>query len=306
MRSTLLLLAALTSAALTAAALAADAPRLPGALHLGRSHVKLSLAWRTTWASSDHKVRSLDDQAKLEAELDLAPLDGGAVEASATALEVTRRKHARIAGFFSDDEIDARGAARWTKGAPDPPPPWELRVSPRGETADVSSRAPLWHLEAWLYAFDRKNDEEARLRRLVHGTDVGFFGAPPLHEGDRFEVAFPIELGESGLTNAFVLVEATYALTVREEAGGLRVSGPLARARLVRGDAKEPGRLDQWIDVAFARGGPAARGELSALFDPAKGSWREASSSLALEYAGRFDGGSGRATFERTVRSSWE
>jgi len=288
-------------ALLTASAVLAGEP----VLEVRRSRVSLDLTLDTSWTSSDHKLRFMDDAAHLEATLDQEPKEGGLVEAVPRALSVTRRKRARISGFLSDDEQDAKGNARWKEGEKDPPPAWRFIVSPQGEAAGVSSAAPLWHLEAFLTAFDRGNDEDARLRRLVHYTDLGFFGAPPLPSGERFEHKVVLELGESGLTNKLVLVEAVFDLTVTKEGDLLRVQGPLARVKLLRGEG--PSRsVDQWLDVAFAHGGPEAKGELSAVFSIEKKAWREARSTISLEHKGSFDGGSGRATFTRTLRAAWE
>ncbi len=281
----------------TGAVLAAD-PELPRKLEVTPGeNVTLELTLETAWSSKDHKLRFMDDEAHLDAKLTLNPKDG-VVEARPSALNVTRRKRAKIAGFFSDDDRDARGHARWSEGEKDPPPAWQL-------PAAVTSQAPIWHLEAWLTDFDRGNDEEARLRRLVHYTDLGFLGTPKLPLEEHFEQPFTLELGEAGLTNKLVLVEAVYDLSVTREGETLLVRGPLAHVKLVRGEG--PSRsVDQWLDAAFARGGPKAEGELSAVFSLEKKRWREARSSLSLEHQGDFEGGSGKATLKRTLRAAWE
>jgi hypothetical protein len=85
----------------------------------------------------------------------------------------------------------------------------------------------------------------------------------------------------------------------------VRVAGPLKGVRLLRGEGSSR-RVDEWLDLAFYRGGPAAKGDLLALFDPAKKAWRDVRSTLALEHKARFEGGSGRATFERKLKVAWE
>ncbi len=279
---------------------------LPAKLEPAKSRLRFELSLSTSWNSSDHKLRSMNDEARVAATFDVTPRDGGVVEASPRALEVTRRKHGRVAGFFSDSEPDAKGSARWTQGGGPAPPTWSMIVSPRGEAvADTTSAAPQWRLESWLHGFDKHADEDARLRRLVHYLDVGFFGAPLLAPGGAFETVTQLEVGESGLTNKLVLLEVTHSLVVTKESDVLRVAGPVKGVKLLRGEGGGK-RVDQWLDVAFAKGGPTVGGELVALFDPAKKSWREVRSTLSLEWKGRVEGGSGRATFERKLRATWE
>jgi hypothetical protein len=296
----------------TALAVAAD-PALPGELDLKALRVHLSLSLDTRFTSSEHRLRSMSDEATLETDLDLEPLaprEGlTPVVATPRTLAIKRHKHARIAGFFSESEEDARGAAAFPAGDVPAPAPWRLLVSPRGaafaDTTPVSSSAGRWPLEGWLHERDRTSDEDARLRRLVHSTDLGtLLGAPPLPApgATRFEATFPLVAGESGLTNKLVDLELVYDLKVAPAEGGLvRVAGPLARVRLVHGEGTASKGPDQWLDVAFAHGGPKAEGEIDALFDPAKGRWKEVRSSVTLSHEGRFDGGSGRATFARTL-----
>lgn len=304
MRRSAPLVVLLAAAAVT---LGGEPAQLPERLEVSKGRVKLELDLKTTWSSSDHKLRSMNDEARLEAAFDVTPREGGLVEAAPRALTVTRRKHGRVAGFFSDSEPDAKGEARWTQGNGTAPPAWRFFVSPRGEAvADVSSAAPTWRLEGWFHGFDRSADEDARLRRLVHYLDLGFFGAPLLAPGAQLEATSKLELGESGLTNKLVEVEVVYALSVTQQADVLKVSGPLKSIKLLQGEGAGSKRVDQWMDVAFARGGPTASGELVAIFDPAKKCWREVRSTLSLEYRGRFEGGSGRATFERKLRAVWE
>ncbi|HZU98966.1 MAG TPA: hypothetical protein VFF73_19820, partial [Planctomycetota bacterium] len=150
---------------LSALALAGDET---ARLRLQPARVTLELELSTTWRSSDYKLRSLDDTARLAASLDVTPTSGG-IEAVATELAVTRRKRAHIAGVFSDDDRDAKGEARWKSGDSNAPPAWRMLLTDRGvATADVNSAAPIWHLEGWLQGFDRSADEDARLRRLIH------------------------------------------------------------------------------------------------------------------------------------------
>jgi hypothetical protein len=288
---------ALLGAVLVTGTVLAAEPELPQHLEVtpGES-VSIELTLETAWTSKDHKLRFMTDEAHLDAKLTLEPKDT-VVEAKAHTLTVTRRKRAKIAGFFSDDDRDARGNARWSEGEKEPPPVWQL--------APVNSQSPVWHLEAWLTNFDRGNDEEARLRRLVHYTDLGFLGTPQLPLKDHFAQAVTLELGEAGLTNKLVLVEAVYDLTVTRDEGTLLVKGPLAGLKLVHGEGPSQS-VDQWLDVAFARGGPKAEGELSATYSLAKKRWSEARSTLSLEYQGDFEGGSGKATLKRTLRAAWE
>lgn len=81
----------------------------------------------------------------------------------------------------------------------------------------------------------------------------------------------------------------------------MRVHGPLVRVALTRGLGAGERRVDRWLDVAFARGGPQAQGELEATFDPARGRFREVESRIALSHEGVFDGSKGRASFERRL-----
>ncbi|MEZ0229337.1 MAG: hypothetical protein ACAI25_11980 [Planctomycetota bacterium] len=288
------------------AALGGEPSELPARLEPSKGRLRFELSLATSWTSSDHKLRSMSDEAKLEATFDVTPREGGVVEAAPRAVDFARRKHGRVAGFFSDSEPDAKGSARWTQGGGTAPPTWSMIVSPRGEAvADATSAAPTWRLEGWLHNFDKHADEDARLRRLVHYLDVGFFGAPLLAPGSSFEVVSQLEVGESGLTNKLVLIEVTHLLTVTREADVLRVAGPVKSVKLLRGEGGAK-RVDQWLDVAFTRGGPNVGGELVAIFDPAKKSWRDVRSTLSLEWTGRVEGGSGRARFERKLRATWE
>jgi len=303
----------------TAALASAGDPALPGALDLsGRGKCHLSLALDTRFTSSEHRLRAMSDEATLETDLDLEALTPreGLVPVVATprALALKRHKHAKIAGFFSDSEEDARGAAAFPAAGVPAPAPWRLLVEPRGaafaDTTPITSSAGRWSLEGWLHDRDRTSDEDARLCRLVHSTDLGtLLGAPllPPPGTSHFEATFPLVAGESGLTNKLVDLELVYDLRVSPAEGGLvRVAGPLARVRLVHGEGTSSKGPDQWLDVAFARGGPRAEGSLDALFDPAKGRWKEVRSSVTLSHEGHFDGGSGRASFARTLHVTSE
>src|SRR4051812_39738826 len=104
MRPSALLLATLAA---TAVALAGEPAELPGKLEVSRSRLELDLQLATTWTSSDHKLRSIDDTARFEATFDVTPREGSVVEASPRALAVTRRKRGLVKGFFSDEEPDA-------------------------------------------------------------------------------------------------------------------------------------------------------------------------------------------------------
>ncbi len=117
----------------------------------------------------------------------------------------------------------------------------------------------------------------------------------------------PIErfAGKIETADRRVLIEVTHLLAVTKDADVLRVAGPVKAVKLLRGEGGAK-RVDQWLDVAFSRGGPQAKGELVATFDTTKSAWREVRSTLSLEWRGRVEGGSGRATFERKLRAVWE
>jgi hypothetical protein len=258
-------------------------------------------------------VRSLVDEATLAASIDWRAGEPRGdlvlVDASFRALSLTRHFHAQIAGFFSDSEREGRGATSWREGEPDPPPGFRALLTPRGlvlaDASPVTSAAARWPGEAWLDPRDARSHEDAKLRRLARYTALGtLLGAPELPAAGerRFEARFPLEIGESGLTNSFVELETVFALETESADGGLvRVHGPLTKVLLVRGRELSERRIDRWLDVAFARGGPEASGELEAVFDPAKRRFREVRSRVTLAHEGSFDGGKGRASVERKL-----
>jgi hypothetical protein len=293
----------------------ADDALLPERLTLTpgtKSKVQLEISLASSFRSKDHRIHELTDEGTIAGSLDvvLGERKGELAAAAATwsSLAVSRHFHARVDGIFSESVRDGRGATAWHAGEPAPPPGFTALLTPRGfavlDVSPVTSWPARWNGEDWLEPRDRDSHDDAKIRRMARYTKLGtLLGAPPLPpRGERrFEASFPLELGESGLTNAFVDVEVAFALEQEPAGGGfVRVHGPVSGVKLVRGREHER-RVDQWIDVAFARGGPEATGELEAVFDPARGRFREVRSRIALAHEGAFEGGKGRATFERRL-----
>jgi hypothetical protein len=311
----------LVASAALSAAWGEDAPSLPARLTAAagtKMRARIEIALASSFRSREHRLRSLDDDATILASLDLDVKEPrgelALVEASFRSFDVARHFRARISGFFADSEREGRGATSWREGEPDPPPGFRALLAPRGfllaDASPVTSDGARWIGERWLDPRDERSHEDAKIRRLARYVGLGtLLGAPALPEGRAraFEAALPLWIGESGLTNAFVELEAVFALETGPGQGGLvRVHGKLARVRLVRGDEPRSHRVDSWLDLAFARGGPSAEGELDASFDPARGRFREVRSRVALAHEGEFDGGRGRATFERRVTAREE
>jgi hypothetical protein len=300
---------------LTGMALAAD-PLTPARLDIARHlRARFQLTLKSTFSASDrdHRLRHMFDEAHIDAKLGLAPGETrGAytlVTARALTLSVTRRKTARVAGLFSDTAQDARACAALLPGR-DPPPPWQMLVSAQGaavaDAATLTSASARWPLEAWLHEHDRGVDEEARMRRLSHYLELPtLLGVPELPAGSptRFQATLPIVAGESGLTNKLCHLVATYDLeTSAAPPGRLRITGPLVGLALTKGHGRGTKRVDQWIEGGFSRGEVTFSGELVATFDPAAKKWCAVRVTTNLAVSSKFDGGAGRATFERELR----
>jgi hypothetical protein len=254
--------------------------------------VRFEVTWKSSWTSSEHRLRFMSDEAELISRFDLAVTGsassgGSTVALTPVAFDVRRTKRAKVSGFFSDSDSTAKGGVQWEAGQPDPPPSFN------GEGR--------WPLEGWLANADKRSDEDARLKRMVHSMDFGtVFGVPTLPEGkDAYDFVMPMTAGESGFTNKLVELELIYRVAVTRTGSKTHLEGPLADVKLVKGLGTGAGGPDHWIDVAVARKALVHEGELSA--DLEDGVFQRASSRVLLSTKGKFSGGAGSALFERKI-----